>query len=551
VRYGPIRGVEVRVAYGAERDRGHRPFPTASFTGLTAPGATPNPFLASIVELPSPVDFVTHLLDSSVEYHASRWFVRLSEQTSVFVNEVDALQWDNPFQTSDALGAGARGRLALPPDNQAHAIAAAGGAELPLRTRLTGTFAYGWMLQDDDFLPPTINPAVPAGPPPRRSLDGRIDTVLANVVASSRPHRALTLTARYHLYDLDNRSGSLAFGDYVVADAVRGMLRRSLPYSYSKNAVDVDAALRPLRQGSLKVRYGWQRWHREHREVRNSDEYHVGPTLDLAPASWLSLRGAYTHAVRDPQEYDALAGRESDSPALYNPLLRKFDEARRVRDQVTTLAMLTLDPRLELTGSFALADDAYSRSAFGLQDDSNFAYSVDLGLAPVERIRFYGNFTREEHRFHQRVGLGPIGKGSYLGRGQDTIDTWGAGLRASVLPEIDFDFQYSLSLGVSRLRAAASSAEAEAGDFPNVRTKLHQFSALCSYALRRDLTLRLGYAFERYESSDFAVDGLEPFVPSPEGPKDSIRPPSLFLGARTPDGGYDAHVGTVALRYEF
>jgi MtrB/PioB family decaheme-associated outer membrane protein len=421
-----------------------------------------------------------------------------------------------------------------------------------MRGRLTGTFAYGWMLQDNSFQPATINAAVPVARPPRGSPEGNIETLLASVLFTTRPHDMVTVTGRYRFYDLDNKTRSLIFDDYVVADAVRGVLRRSLPYAYSRQTAGGDAVLRPVSLASLKVAYQWERWHREHREVRNSEEHRVGPSLDLTPVRGLLLRAGYTHASRDPKDYDALAGRESESPALYNPLLRKFDEAKRVRDQVSTLVSVTAIPRVGVTGSLDYSADDFTRSEFGLLDDDQASYSIGVTTAPVDRLTAYADYMWEEHRFTQRVGLGPIGKADFRGRGHDTVDTYSAGAQATVLPgKLDVDFNYNFSFGIGRLRASSTTEDVGATDYPNVDTKLHQFSIIGSYKLTRRCALRLGYAFERFETNDFASQIMEPFVASSDGPKDSARPPSLYLGARTPDGDYDAHVGTVAFRYEF
>ncbi len=551
LRYTPVPGWEVGLAYAVERDRGRRPLATANFASLTEPGDAPNPFL-SIVELPSPVDFVTHTVEFSVERHTRDWFLRVDQVSSIFENQEESLSWDNPFQAADALGGGSRGRLQLEPDNRAHTVSIAGGAALPLRSRLTGTFAYGWMLQDNSFQPATANAAVPVAPLPRNSPDGDIQTLLASVLLTSRPLDRVTVTGRYRFYDLDNNTPSLILGDYVVADAVRGVLRRSLPYAYSRHTAGGDVVLRPLSAASLKVGYQWERWHREHREVRNSEEHRVGPSVDLTPVRGLLLRAGYTHSSRDPKDYDAFAGRQSGSPALYNPLLRKFDEAKRVRDQVSATASVTAIPLVDVTGSFGFATDDFARSAFGLLKDDSLSYSLGVTAAPMERLALYADVTREDHRFAQRVGLGPAGKADFRGRGHDTIDTYSAGARGTVIPgKLDVDLDYSFSFGIGRLRAGSTTAGVEATDYPNVDTKLHQLSAVGTWKLTQRVALRLGYAFEHFETNDFASEIVEPFVASSDGPKDSVRPPSLYLGARTPDGDYDAHIGTVAFRYQF
>ena len=48
----------------------------------------------------------------------------------------------------------------MDPSNQAHNVFLTGGISLPLRTRITGKFSYGWRLQDDPFVQHTINPVL-------------------------------------------------------------------------------------------------------------------------------------------------------------------------------------------------------------------------------------------------------------------------------------------------------------------------------------------------------------------------------------------------------
>lgn len=551
-RYTPLPNWDIRLAYSVDRDRGRRSLSTAQFSGLTEPGDAPNPFLASIVELPAPIDFLAHNVETSAEYHGHRWFVRIGETSSFFENSDNRLVWDNPFHTTDELGGGSAGRLTLAPDNQAHSLNAAAGADLPLRGRLTGNFAYGWMRQDDDFQASTVNGAIAVPTLPRDSLDGEMRTMLAHVLVSMRPHEVVTLNARYRMYDLDNASPSITFDDYVVADATRGILRRSLPYAYSRQTAGADVIVRPFSFGSLKTTAQWERLHREHREVRDSDEYRVGPSLDITPMRGVLVRASYAHADRDPRDYDAMAGRESGSRAYYNPLLRKFDEARRIRDQVSSLTRVTVLPQVSVTGTVDYAADDFVNSTYGLLDDDNLSFSAQVAAAPVEVVTLHADYTREIHRFTQEVGMGPLGKAAFHGRGHDTFDTWGAGAQAVLVPEkLDLDTTYSISLGVGRLKAHSEDGGASAPDYPNVDTKLHQFSLLLSYKLTKQLTAKLGYAFERYETDDFASQSMESVLPSADGPKDEVRPPSLYLGARTPDGDYNAHVGTIALRYHF
>ena len=49
------------------------------------------------------------------------------------------------------------GRMGMPPDNSFHQIIASGGYDLPRQSRVTLSAAFGWMIQDDGFLPYTVN----------------------------------------------------------------------------------------------------------------------------------------------------------------------------------------------------------------------------------------------------------------------------------------------------------------------------------------------------------------------------------------------------------
>jgi MtrB/PioB family decaheme-associated outer membrane protein len=547
-RYTPHPGWETRLGYEVQRVRGAQPLDTANFTSLS--DGAPSPLLASIVELPSPVDALTHTVTSNVEYHTRAWFLSLGHVSSLFDEQVNTLVWDNPFQLVNEVGAGSQGRLTLAPNNQAHTLNLSGGANLPQRTRVTGTFAYGWMLQDDSFVPATINPTLAVAPLPRASYDGNIQTILADVRLSSRPHDAVTFNARYHYYDLDNQSPTVAFANYAIADAVVGAPRTSVPYAYSRQSAGADVVVRPLPLASMKTAFEYVLWHREHREVNNSQEYRVGPSLDLNPAKGLLLRAGYTHANRDPTEYNPYAVRETGSRAIVNPLLRKFDEAEVDRDQVTTLLSITRFPAVDFTGTFTYGADDYSESSFGLLDADRLTYSLQTAGTPHERLTLRGSYGYEDYTFHQGVGLGALGKAAFEGRGRDTVDTWGAGAQALLVPgTVDLDLDYSLSLAVGRLRASSSTESVT--NFPNVNTHLQQFTARLNYKLTSRVTAQLGFAFERYTTNDFASQGMQPFMPSADGPKDALRPPSVYLGARNPDGDYNAYVGTVALRYQF
>src|SRR3989304_1380949 len=155
LRYTPTPGWTFSGRYSSQNVNGDRAF-----------GTVTNGF-NNIVELAEPIDYQIHNIELGGEYAASWWSLGLKYNASLFHNNTSTLVWDNPFNISgvgsacvDAPNSTCRSRLDLYPSNQAHSFTLTGTAKLPVKTTFLGTVSYGWRLQDDKFLPFTINPAI-------------------------------------------------------------------------------------------------------------------------------------------------------------------------------------------------------------------------------------------------------------------------------------------------------------------------------------------------------------------------------------------------------
>jgi Putative outer membrane beta-barrel porin, MtrB/PioB len=212
------------------------------------------------------------------------------------VNDESRIVADNPcFGTPMPAGCGAgadtvsRGQSSLPPDNMAHTFNLSGGVNLPLRTRLSGNFTYSLRLQNESFLPHTINPALAADPSlvlPRKSLNGNAQVFAFNLNATSRPlPLPVVFTAKYRLFDYRDLSDTIVFPGHVVNDRTLATEPRNAGrWSYSKQDASLDARWKVLERLSFTTGVGWERWdHNEHREVPVSDEFSAKGVLDYTP----------------------------------------------------------------------------------------------------------------------------------------------------------------------------------------------------------------------------------------------------------------------------
>ncbi len=578
LRYTPSPGWTFSAGYSSQSTNGDRAFGTVT-NGFT-----------NIVELPEPIDYVTHNIELGGEYAASWWTLGLKYNASLFHNYDSTLVWDNPFSTSAGLGGACvdapnstcRSRLDLYPSNQAHNFTLTGTAKLPLMTSFLGTVSYGWRLQDDKFLPFTSNRCFGTDPaacsaaliaPPRllrTSLDGDVRPTMVNMTLVNRYVKNLDLKAYYRYYDFDNKSKRLFLPDgYIRTDtgpsasaADSGL--RSFPYAYSKQNIGLDAGYQFTNWLTGKLSYGWERMHRERREVLNANEHSLGPTFDIKPNSWVLFRASYRRSWRDAPHYDA--GRFSvvetgEDPAEVREehlrALRKIDEAARNRDKVSLFTQISPLENLTFHGGFELINDEYPRTDIGTQKDVNYSPSIGFNYAPVMWASFFGDYNWE--RFDWRLRAMQRNNAAqtpelnpdrvWFSRGTDRIHTFSLGTDLKLIEKIlGLRLQYGLSFGESLVHASGSVCAActRATDYPSITNRWHELLARFEYALHKNVDLKFGYYFNRFNSKDFGVDIMKLWM----GDVDPGTANSIFLGDRL-KGNYTAHVGFIGVKLKF
>jgi MtrB/PioB family decaheme-associated outer membrane protein len=201
--------------------------------------------------LPMPIDFGHDTVEVALEYSGKQLQAQLAYSGSWFTNNDFGFRFDNPYAAQPGGAAWNavpdQGQLSLVADNQAHRITLSAGYTIDDTTRLTGVFSYGLMLQDENFLPYTINPGlIVTTPLPRNSLDGRVDNFTVDLSGWTRPTPELELGARFRFDDRDN---STPRDLYLTASAdtqnpagiANDKARINLPYGYTQDLVSLDA----------------------------------------------------------------------------------------------------------------------------------------------------------------------------------------------------------------------------------------------------------------------------------------------------------------------
>ncbi len=585
----PTPDLELNAQYTRIRKEGNRPFGMNFGTGSGT----------NFLELLQPIEQTVHDLRLGGTLARERWQLVFGYTLSVFQNDLNRVRFDNPcFQApiggSAAFGciAGesrtaannvvpARGQSSLPPDNMAHTFNIGGGVNLPLRTRLTANGAYSLVLQNDAFLPFTINPSIAGDPDlrlPQKSLNGNVQTINLSLQATSRPlPLPLTLSAKYRLYDLTDRSDNFTFGNYVLGDrpvVTGGVLTPSGTraggaaivagrQSFTRHNADLDARYQIVQPVAVTLGGGWEQWNRGPlREVSETDEYFAKAAVDVTPFDWLLARLTYKPSFRRDSDYNRniLSGGVPTSQIFDG---RKFDEAERDRQRVDLLLQFTPADTLSVTPTAGWRHDDYIRSAFGIKWETGWSAGLDVGWTPFERLTFSAGYIHElvDRDLRSRgasPNLSSNVNADWLSNMTDTYDTFHAGGKAALIPKVldwTFGANYATSFGSIETRNPTANVpgnpantvvpnNAQAKRMPDFDDQLVRLETALRYHFAKSWTASLSYAFEQFQKNDWRTDNLTPFLPQLAGTNGFI-----WLGNDLRN--YTAHIAGVTLAYTF
>jgi hypothetical protein len=469
-------------------------------------GSTPwsGPFaFYNVVELAAPIDTRTSDVDATVQWTGPRGMLRLGYGGSWFDNNVPTLVWDNPLALNDTVSptgyiygnAGAQGQAALWPTNDMQSTSMAGMVKLPGRTRANGNVTLGLMRQNTPLLPVTINTALSPIPLPRATAEAEGRTTAMTYSLTSNPSAYVWLNARYRYYDYDNRTPELSLPNFLVMDQTVHGAVETHPISYTRQNLDLDAALTPAPFASVRAGYSRANDDRTHRIFTSTTEETFRTSLDATP-------GRYVIADRD-------------------------------RNRVTALVQVTPHKSLGLSASAAVGKDEYADSGLGLRDNENRAYAFSVDVTPVDRFGASVSYIAERYAALQNSRSASPGTPQVFDvtrnwaiDSADRVHTITAGVDVlKVLPRTDVRVTYDFT----RSRAAylyvvpANSTLAALLQLPTVKHETRAASGDVRVTLSRNVALGAMYWYDRYTVDDFS------FSESTLNRLD--LPGSLFLGS--------------------
>ncbi|MCW8196607.1 MtrB/PioB family decaheme-associated outer membrane protein [Proteobacteria bacterium 005FR1] len=497
--------------------------------------------------LPASIDFQTDVVDLGLNYSGERSSFGIGYLGSFFHSDDNQLRWQNPYGAEEDWAVGVAyplgaGRLSLEPDNSSHRVTLAGSHAFSSDTRGSFELGYGQMLQDDDFLPYTINDAlaVPFALT-RDSLEGKIETISADLRLTTRPLKEIYLVTRYRLDDRDNQTPRSVFlpvpGDSIDQVPVEeAELNR--PYSYRKQTAALDAHYRASRRVRVEAGYEVSEIERSYSEVEQTREYIANLGTTLSTFDDLSLHLSYAYSERRGERYIGnrplraahLPGTVAEEDFENHPLLRKYYLADRHRDRLLFRADWFASEKLSVGLSTAYHKDDYTDEFFGLNEVALHSYTLDASYLIRENFHVSGFIGLDRYEQDQSGrSFTPIVPGqvddperNWQVNAADRFTTMHIAAEHEALQErfpilnqwgLNGDLDAGLEFGTSQSTGDVDLSTGPAlanAPLPEIETDLRYYKLFADYAVSENSYLGLSLTHEQYDNDDFRIDRVDP-----------------------------------------
>ncbi|MBZ5527325.1 MAG: MtrB/PioB family outer membrane beta-barrel protein [Acidobacteriia bacterium] len=438
--YNPTAEWSLTASFWRESEKGNRPI------GLimnSSPSASASSGYG--VELPEPINYFNNRLQFGAEYGRQSWAFQAGYFGSFFQNNVGTLTWDNPFRlTLESAGNPLTGRMDLYPDNQAHYLNFAAGADVGKYVRVTGSVTPGWLRQNDLFLPYSTNTALltcgdgtqactSIAALPVARLEGNKQTLAMNFSGVTTMWKKVQAKASYRHYDYNNNTPVHSFtpaeGDSAAPAldpiTLLPVTTENTPFGYNRKNLELSGSWYFSKRSAFKLGYEKEWMDRVHRDAEHSVDNSIFTAVDFSPNKDLLFRLSYRHSDRKPEVYlDDVSLEISGGIPVDSPLARRFDQAARLEHRADGLVQYNFTDKLTASAFAGTLQDDYNRAGesnsatplnfltgaaattnpyylYGLLKDISYNYGVNLDYALSTQVTLFAEYSREQ--YHKRM----------------------------------------------------------------------------------------------------------------------------------------------------
>lgn len=489
-------------------------------------------FYSNASQLALQVDQTTDQFELAASYATRQFQANVAYQLSEFRNGSDALTWESPFDMG--IPGAERGQLAQAPDNRFHQLVASAGYQITPSVRASTDIAYGQGTQNVDYLAPTLNPTLTPSVPamPASSLDGEVTTFNFNAKITAAPAQGLLLHAIYARDIRDNESPILSYPHVATDLFIDPDLRSNVPFGLTQDRIKLGAAYTGVEAWKFNGGVDWDNRERSYQEVVTTREATVWGRATWQAQEALALTFDLAYGDRNNSSYGVAYWFGDPN----NPLMRKYNLASRERRKAAARADWAVSDAVSLGLGVDWVNDDYSQTVIGLNESESTNISADIAVALSDDTHFHA-FWQGEEMWSRQSGSQAYAAPDWTGRVEDRFQVLGFGIKHAAIPDkLDLGADLTFSRSDSDTSVQTSIDEPP---FPTAETSRDVIKLYANYRLNENLWLNGSYWYERYDSADWRVDGVQP---------DTVHN-LLAFGHQAPQ--YRVNVFRVSVRYQF
>jgi len=451
--------------------------------------------------LTDPIDQTTRQIEATLNYSAEGLQLSGGYYGTAFENR------NNVLNVGNALAG--LSQMALPPDNESHQLYLAGGYSFSNTTRANFKLAYGRITQNDLF--PTAPVAFS-----RTTLDGRIDTTLAQAGLTMRPMPKLSLRADLRYENRDDKTPVFLYFP-LQAGATSTSSGENEPRDIKTTSGKLEASYRLPMNLRLTGGLEYVEKKRNSPPVRSvgfretTDETSVRAELRRSISETATGAVSYIHSTRGGSDFliNTLV-----NGTIYSNQVAPWHLADRDRDMVRlTVNWMPSDP-LSLNFRLDVARDEYSGRGISVVDQTVREgkaenYSIDAAYVfsdSVQGTAWYSindtGLESQQCRAGAADACTPGVQQVWASNVRSLADSFGLGLRAKVGAKVELNADLSQSK-VRDEMLLTTIAGAATGTLEDINTKVTTVKLAAKYALQRNAGVRVTYIHDQYKTDDW------------------------------------------------
>ena len=451
--------------------------------------------------LTDPIDQTTRQVEAILNYSAEGLQLSGGYYGTAFENRNNLLTVGNPLA--------GLGQMALPPDNESHQLYLAGGYSFSKTTRANFKLAYGRITQNDLF--PTAPVAFG-----RTTLDGRIDTTLAQAGLTMRPMPKLSLRADLRYENRDDKTPVFVYFP-LQAGPTSTSSGENEPRDIRTTSGKFEASYRLPANLRLTGGLEYVEKKRNSPPVRSvsfretTDETSIRAELRRSISETATGAVSYIHSERGGSEWlvNTLV-----NGTIYSNQVAPWHLADRDRDMVRlTVNWMPAEP-LSLNFRLDVARDEYSGRGISVVDQTVREgkaenYSIDAAYAFSENVQGTAWYSVNDMGLESqqcRAGAAdactPGVQQVWASNVRSLADSFGLGLRAKVSAKIELNADLTHSK-VRDEMLLTTIAGAATGTLADINTKVTTVKLSAKYALQRNAGVRVTYIHDQYKTDDW------------------------------------------------